>query len=523
MRHASLALILTSLAPAQTYDILIIGGRIVDGSGNPWFYGDVAVQGDTIAAIGKLSDTKAKLVIRAHGLTMAPGFIDIHTHSRRHIFEVPTAENNIRQGVTTLIEGNDGGSAVPLTPFLKRFSETPISINFGTFVGQGSVRDAVLGTENRKPTAEELERMRGIVRQAMFDGALGLSTGLFYVPGNFTPVEEVIELAKIAGSMGGIHISHMRDEASAVVDSVRETIRIGEDGGLPTQITHHKIIGLANWGKTAETLRLVEEARRRGVDVTLDQYPYTASSTGIAALFPQWSLEGGQKELVKRLSNPVMRQRIKQVIMDRIQTDRGAGDPKNVVIANCPHDASLAGKSLAQITDEKGVNPDLSNSAETAIEIQRKGGCSAIYHAIKEDDVERIMKYPWTMIASDGGIVRFGEGVPHPRHYGTFARVLGRYVRERHVLTLEDAVRKMSSLPANRLRLTDRGVLRPGLKADITVFNADTIADTATFLEPHKYAVGVHAVLVNGKPALLDGKITAERPGKVLYGPGTRR
>ncbi|HXA52589.1 MAG TPA: hypothetical protein VNV86_19870, partial [Candidatus Acidoferrum sp.] len=274
------------------YDIVIAGAKVVDGSGTPWFYADIGIRGDTIAAVGQLQNAPAALRIDARGMVVAPGFIDIHSHGRRGIMQVPTAENYLREGVTTIVEGPDGSSPLPIKDFLDGIARTPISINFATMVGQGSIRQQVMGSVNRKATAEELARMKEVAAQAMRDGAFGLSTGLFYVPGNFTPTEEVIELAKVVGRMGGIHISHMREEATHVIESVRETIRIGEEGGLPTQITHHKTIGQASWGKSAESLKLVEEARARGVDVTIDQYPYTASSTGISALVPQWALEG---------------------------------------------------------------------------------------------------------------------------------------------------------------------------------------------------------------------------------------
>jgi dihydroorotase/N-acyl-D-amino-acid deacylase len=432
---------------------------------------------------------------------------------------VPTAENYLREGVTTIVEGPDGSSAVPLAPFLDKVRQTPISINFATMVGQGSIREQVIGLANRKATPEEIEKMKGLAAQAMRDGAFGLSTGLFYVPGNYTPTEEVIELAKVVGRMGGIHISHMREEAAHVLDSVRETIRIGEEGGLPTQITHHKIIGRSNWGKSVETLRLVEEARARGVDVTIDQYPYTASSTSISALFPQWALEGGQKPLAERLTAPAERARIKAAIVENIRLDRGAGDPKNVVIANCPFDSGLAGKNLAELTRARGAGPTLENAADSAIELQQKGGCQAVYHAIGEEDVVRILRSPYTMIASDGEIPVFGQAAPHPRSYGTFARVLGVYVRERKVLTLEEAVRRMSGYPAQRLKLWDRGLLRPGMKADMVLFDADKIADRAEYERPHQYSVGVRDVVVNGKLVLRNEAVTTERPGRVLYGP----
>ncbi len=507
---------------AQPFDLLIANGRIVDGAGGPWFYGDIAIKGDSIAAIGHFDPKSAARVLDAKGMIVAPGFIDIHTHSRRGIFIDPMAQNYLRQGVTTLLEGNDGSSPLPIADFLKRVADARPAPNFGTFAGQGSIRQQVMQLVNRPATPGEIEAMRGLMRQAMLDGAFGMSTGLFYVPGNFTPPDEVIEVAKVAGAMGGMHISHMRNEAAQIVASVKETIRIGEDGHMPTQVTHHKVIGRANWGLSKETIELVEQARARGVDVTIDAYPYTASSTGTAALIPQWAQEGGQKALVERLNAPAQRARIKAVVADNLLNDRGAGDPANVVMASCGFDKSLAGKSLADITKDRGRAVNFENAAETLLEIQTSGGCSAVYHAISEEDVERILKYPFTMIGSDGEIPEFGVGAPHPRSYGTFARVLGRYVRDRHTITLEDAVHRMSGLPAARLKLFDRGLLRPGMKADVVVFDAATVADKAEFAKPHQYAVGFKHVVINGRPVILDGAMTAERPGRVLYGPAKK-
>lgn len=524
-RSAAFALLLAAalaacaLAQTPDFDILITGGRIADGSGAPWYFGDVGIRGDQIAEVGQLVGKKAARVINAKGRVVAPGFIDIHTHARRGIFQNPAAENYIRQGVTTLIEGNDGSSPVPLAPFFEKLKSVQMSVNFGSFVGQGSVRQEVMGLVNRPATAEEMSKMRGLVEQAMRDGAFGLSTGLFYVPGNFTPTKEVVELAAAAGGMGGMHISHMRDEAASIEASVRETIQIGEEGGLPTQVTHHKVIGKANWGKSKETIALIEAARARGVDVTVDAYPYTASSTGTAALFPQWSLEGGQKPLLERLEAQDARARIKATIVERILTDRGGGDPKNVVMASCAFDASLDGKSLAEITKLRGRDPSPENAAETAIEIQKKGGCSAVYHAISEDDIERILSYPFTMIGSDGEIPVFGRGAPHPRSYGTFARVLGRYVRERKTLKLETAIQKMSGLPSTRLKLLDRGLIRPGMRADVVVFDPATVNDRADFAKPHQYADGFEWVIVNGSPVIAGGVLTKNHPGRVLCGP----
>jgi len=329
----------------------------------------------------------------------------------------------------------------------------------------------------------------------------------------------VVELARVAGELGGIHQSHMRDEAAHVLDSVRDTIAIGERGGLPTQVTHHKIIGKVNWGKSVDTLRLVDEARARGVDVTIDQYPYTASSTSIqGGLVPQWAQEGGRDQILKQLRDETFRGKVLAAIASSIENDRGGGDPANVVLAACAWDPSLAGKSLAQVLRDRGRPVTIPRAAELVVEIVEKGGCSAIYHAINEEDLVRIMQHPATMVASDAapGIPTFGKAVPHPRAYGTFARVLGLYVREKHVLTLEQAVRKMSSFPAQRIGMRDRGLIRPGLKADVVVFNAATIIDRATFEKPHQYAEGVSAVIVNGQVTLKDGRMTGSRSGRIV-------
>jgi dihydroorotase/N-acyl-D-amino-acid deacylase len=508
----------TSRAQNPPYDLLLRNGRIVDGSGSPWYRGDVAIKGDTIVLIAPSINASAKRTIDLGGQVIAPGFIDIHTHARRGIFDVPTADNYVRQGVTTLIEGPDGSSPVPLAPFFARLEALPKSVNIASFIGQGSVRSAVIGDVNRKPTAEELNKMRALVEQGMKDGAFGLSSGLFYVPGTFTPTDEVVELAKVAGRYGGIYISHMRDEASGVIDSVKETIAIGERGGLPTQVTHHKIIGKGNWGQSVVTLRLIDEARARGVDATIDQYPYTASSTGIAsALLPAWALEGGRDDVLKRLKDKATRARIKAETIRLIREERGGGDPKNVVLARCDWDTSLAGKNLAEVTRLRKMAPTISNAAEAALWLVEQGGCQGIFHAISEADLVRILRHPATMIGSDGEIPIFGRASPHPRSYGTFARVLGVYVREKKTISLEDAVRKMSSFPAQRLGLTDRGLLRPGMKADIAIFDPARVRDLATFDKPHQYAEGFSYVIVNGQIVFEAGVMTAARPGRVLY------
>lgn len=507
------------VAGQPAYDLLLQNGRIVDGAGSPWHLGDLGVRGDTIVAIGRGLPGEARRTIDVAGAVIAPGFIDLHTHARRGILDVPTADNYVRQGVTTLIEGPDGSSPLPLRPFLDQLAALGTSPNLGSFVGQGSIREALLGPADRQPSAEQLARMKELVREAMRDGAFGLSTGLFYVPGAFTPTAEVVELARVAGELGGIHISHMREESKDVERSVSETIEIGEAGRLPTQVTHHKIIGTPNWGRSEATLKLVDAARARGVDVTIDQYPYTASSTGLQALLPAWALEGGRSRVLERLRDPATRTRIRAAVVESLRDGRGGGDARNVQIASCRWNPSLAGKNLAEIARAASRGADLESAADTALELVEQGGAQAIFHAIAEADLERILVHPATMVASDGEVTRFGEASPHPRSYGTFARVLSRYVRERRLLTLEQAVHKMTAQPAVRIGLLDRGLLRPGMKADVVVFDPERVRDRATFEQPHQYAEGFSLVVVSGVPVFEGGAMTAARPGRVLLGP----
>ena len=527
MALAALVLPLLLVPPAaaqddSAFDLLIRGGRLVDGTGNPWVRADVAVRGDRIVRIGHLPSATAERVIDAAGLVVAPGFVDPHTHAVRGIFDVPTADNYLLQGVTTLTEGNDGASPWPIGRHLARVADARISPNWAVFAGQGTIRRLVLGSDDREPTPDELERMLALVTQAMAEGAFGLSTGLFYVPGSFTGTEEVIALSRVAARHGGIYISHMRDEALRLLDSVRETIRIGEEAAVPVQMTHHKVIGRDMWGASVESLALVDAARARGVDITIDQYPYAASQTSITAVVPQWAQAGGRGELIARLRDPETRRRVREEIVYRIDHDRGGGDPANIVIGLCPWDRSLEGQSLADILVGRELEATSANAADLVMELVERGGARAIYHAMDEADVERIMQHPATAIGSDGGVSVFGESVPHPREYGTFARVLGRYVRERGVLTLEEAVRKMSGATAQRLGLQDRGLLREGFFADVAVFDPERVVDRATFEQPHRYAEGVEYVLVNGVLVVDGGEHTGARPGRVLYGPGRR-
>jgi N-acyl-D-amino-acid deacylase len=505
------------------YDLILRNGWIVDGTGSPWYRGDVAIREGVIAAVGPTISGPARREIDVAGQVISPGFVDVHSHGGGGIFEVPTAANLVRQGVTTLIAGPDGSSALPLRPWFDSLAALPTSINVGSMVGQGTIRSRLMGTVDRAATSAEMDEMRSLAEQAMHDGALGLSTGLFYVPGSFSTTEEVIELARVVGLLGGIHKSHMRDEASGIVESVLETIRIGEEGGLPTQVTHHKVIGAGYWGASVETLRLVDEARARGVDVTIDQYPYTASATSIhAALFPKWALEGGRARALERLADPGQRARIREETARIIELERGGGDPERVVISSCGWDATLAGKTLGDVIEMRNLEESLYGAADAAIWLTEEGGCGGIFHAIGEEDVVRIMRHPASMIASDGGIIVFGRAQPHPRSYGTFARVLSEYVRERGVLTLEEAVRKMSAFPAQRMGLSDRGLIRPGMVADVAVFDPARVRDMATFEEPHQYAEGFSLVLVNGEVVVEGDRVTDARPGRVLYGPAHR-
>jgi len=511
--------------PAQehmAFDLVLEGGSVWNGSGSHPVIEDIGVRGDRIVAIGDLSGVDTKQRIAVNGLAVVPGFIDIHSHAVRGsrqtsgLFKHPDAENYIRQGVTTVIGGPDGGSDLSIVGLLEDFEATAASVNFGTFIGHNTVREAVMGRENRAPAADELETMRQLVANGMRDGAFGLSSGLKYIPGAYSETAEVIELAKVAGAHGGIYISHMREEGLDLVKSVKETIRIGEEAGLPAQITHHKVVGVDMWGASAETLALVDAANARGVDVSIDQYPYTASSTGISVLFPAWSLAGPRALRLERLQSPETRARIKQGIVYNLVHDRGGNDPSRVAIANCEWDTSLNGKNLAGVLEERGQAVNMDNAAELAMELQENGGCFGVFHAMSEEDVTRIMRHPRTMIASDGGIHVPGEGVPHPRNYGTFSRVLAHYVRETHTLSAGEAIYKMSKWPAQRIGLQDRGRIQVGAMADIAVMDLDTVQDHASFENPHQYSSGVLHVLVNGEWVLRDGQMTGKRPGRAL-------
>ena len=499
-------------------DLLITNARIIDGTGNPWYRGWVAVSGSEIIAIGTNGEPEAGWIMDAGDRVVAPGFIDLHNHCDRGLFEVPEAESFVRQGVTTLIGGPDGGGAVDMGSYLADLDTLALGLNVCFTVGHNAVRRRVMGTADRPPTAEELEEMKKLVEKAMREGSIGISTGLKYVPGAYARTEEVIELAKVAASYGGFYTSHLREEGRGLIEAVEEAICIAEEAGIPVNLTHHKALGRSMWGKSMETLSLVDQARARGLDVTLDQYPYTATSTGLSVLFPPWSLAGGRDSLAARLEDQALRRTILDTVVYRLEHERGV---LTVTIAACEFDSTLEGKTLRSILEKRRIELTLQNAAALVLELQEKGGVSCIYHVLDEVDVERIMRHPCTMIASDGTVLPFGSGVPHPRSYGTFPRVLGEYVRERGVLTLEDAIRKMTSLPAQRASLVDRGVIRPGMAADLVVFDPAAVKDRATFLNPHQYPEGIETVIVNGEIVLEVGRLADRRPGKVIRRSGT--
>ncbi|MES2177871.1 MAG: D-aminoacylase [Gemmatimonadota bacterium] len=512
-------LCVASVAGAQTprYDLLIAGGTVIDGTGAERYRADVAITGDRIALVSRvpIPSTDARRVMNATGRIVSPGFIDLHAHLEP-LPELNGAESAVTQGVTLALGGPDGSSPWPFAPYLAAREAQGIGINVAFLVGHNTVRRAVMGEAARAPSTNELARMRAMIAQGMGEGAFGISTGLFYVPGTYSEIEEVIALSKVAADSGGIYTSHLRKEGLGLFDGVAEAIEIGRRAHIPIVLTHHKAVGQQMWGKSVVTLAMLDSARKAGVDVMADVYPYTATHTGISALIPSWALADGDSAFKRRISDAALKDSITRGIVFNILNDRGGGDLARVQFSRVSWDKTLEGKTLADWATRRGLPLTPENGAALVIEAQRNGGANAIYHVLDEADVRRIMSHPQTMIASDGRLSQPGDGHPHPRAYGTFPRVLGHYVREEHVLTLEQAVHKMTEMPAARLGLRDRGVLRAGAAADLVVFDAATIADRATFAEPHQYAVGIDAVLVNGVLAVDKGKVTGARSGKVL-------
>jgi dihydroorotase/N-acyl-D-amino-acid deacylase len=497
--------------------MLITGGTVVDGSGAPGYAADVAVRGDRIVVVSRsaIAPGDARRVIDAAGRVVAPGFIDLHAHLEP-LLRLPTAESHVRQGVTTALGGPDGGAPWPLGRYLDSVTALGVGMNVAYLTGHNTIRRAVMGTADRAPTAAELDRMRAMVAQAMGEGAFGLSTGLRYLPGAFATTDEVVALSAVAADSGGVYTSHLREEGLGLIEGVAEAITIGRRAKIPIVLTHHKVIGREMWGASARTLAMVDSARRAGVDVMMDQYPYTATSTGIGVLVPSWAMAGGDSAFARRLGQAALRDSIVRGIEFNLLHDRGGGELSRVQFAGVSWMHELEGKTLRDWARLRGLAPSVRNGATLVLEAVRRGGASAIFHVLDEGDVERIMRHPLTMIASDGRLTQPGEGEPHPRSYGTFPRVLARYVRERHVLTLEQAIHKMTGMPAARLGLEGRGRVGTGMFADLVIFDPATIADRATFDSPHQYPAGIDYVLVNGALAVDGGRFTGARAGRVL-------
>jgi N-acyl-D-amino-acid deacylase len=534
------------------YDLLIVHGHILDGTGGPWYEGSVAVKDGKIAAVGRLVHPTARRVIDAAGLVVAPGFIDLHCHSDYTLLVDGDAQSKVRQGVTTEIIGEDA-SAGPITSpeqsainksarppgfkitwqtlgqYFEVLEKGGTSVNVASYVGSGQVWMDVIGNVNRRPTPEEMNKMEGLVDQAMQDGAIGLASGLIYSPNMYATTDELIALAKVAARYGGIYTSHIRSEGVNEPAALREAIEIGEKAGLPVHILHFKIDDHEIWGHMADRIKIIQDARDRGVDITADQYPYLAGQTSLEQCLPPRFLEGTPEHRVELLKDPKARDEIRKDIASGLpgwnnNESKNTGGWHGVMVAAVqkPADKKYEGKRMDEVAAMMHTDPV---NAICDLLIAEGGSAKAIYFLMSEADVELAMQQPWVGIGSDGAAVSpemAFEGRPHPRYFGTFPRILGVYVREKHVLTLPDAVRKMTSLPAAITGLEQRGLLRSGMAADITIFNSETVSDRATFADPFQYPVGIPYVIVNGQVVIDQGRHAGARPGRVLYGRGKK-
>ncbi|MGN6493281.1 MAG: N-acyl-D-amino-acid deacylase family protein [Agriterribacter sp.] len=504
---------------APVCDILVRNGKIIDGTGNNWYYGDVAISAGRIVKTGKNLQFSSTQTIDATGLIVAPGFIDVHTHIEGDEAKEPTAQNFIYDGVTTVVAGNCGASNVNIAKYLSFIDSLRLSINVASLIGHNDVRKAVMGRANRDATPIELKQMEQLVEEAMQDGAVGLSTGLIYIPGTYAKTPEIITLAKAASKYNGVYATHMRDEGDSVTQSINEALSIGREANIPVEISHFKLSGQQNWGRSKETVAIIKAAREQGIDVTIDQYPYTASSTSISTLLPDALLADGQDSIVARLQRAEQKKQAINHMLARLKK-RKLKHFGYAVVASYKPDSTYNGKSIEAINLMKGRKHKAKYEAETVIDIMLNGGAGAVFHGMGEEDVQYIMQYPFNMFASDASIRVFGEGMPHPRGYGTNARVLGKYVREENVISLEEAIRRMTSLPAQKFQLQQRGLIKENMFADIVIFDAATVQDAATFGQPHAYSKGFKYVIVNGVLTVNNGLHTGARNGKALYGPG---
>jgi N-acyl-D-amino-acid deacylase len=534
-------------------DIVIHGGHIIDGTGNPWYVGDIAITDGRIVAIGKIPGGIAKRVIEARGLVVAPGFIDMLGQSETALLIDNRSVSKLAQGITSEITG-EGGSIAPqnaltiaaaqpsldpyhlkidwstLDEYWLRLAKKGTPINIGTYVGAAQVREAVLGDVNRAPTPEELEKMKALVAQAMQQGALGISTALIYPPGHYAKTEELIELAKVAARYGGIYATHMRSEGQNEVAAVREALRIGQEAGLPVEIFHLKVSGKGRAGKMIDIVRMIQEARDRGQDVTADMYPYLAGATALASSLPPWVADGGMDKLLERLHDPAVRQRIKTEMSatgertwENLYLDAGGAPGVMVASVVNPELKQFTGKTVAEIAQAQKKD---ALDALMDFVLADKGLSGALYFIASEEDLQTGLKQPWTSIGLDANELSLDgplfEPHTHPRAFGSMPRFLGHYVRDLQLMPLEQAIRKITSLPAQREHLVGRGLIKEGFFADITIFNPDAIIDKATYTEPAQLAEGVSYVLVNGQVAFENGKATGAMAGKALKGQGAR-
>ena len=506
LTHAS-----TQVAP---FDVILENARIIDGTGAPSRTGDVGIRDGRIASIGRLAAQPAKERLNLGGLALAPGFIDVHTHADG-IATKPLAENFIHMGVTSVVAGNCGSSALAVADALARIREATVAVNFATLVGHNTVRSSVMGSVERDPTVAELDRMKALVFKAMAEGAVGFSTGLQYVPGTYSKPNEILELARVAANEGGIYATHMRNEGTALEDSVAESIRVARMLDMRLEISHLKVDSPSRWGASAAALKLIDEARAAGIRVQADQYAYTAASSSLSIRFPSWALEGGGERTRARLQDDETWAKVKKD-MQGLLAERGFTDLSWAVVASYRADSSLNGLSMKQVAEKMIGNGSADAQLEAARRMMIGGGASMVYHLMGDDDIARIMRHPMVSFASDADVLERGAGVPHPRGYGNAVRVLSEYVRERKVISLEDAVRKMTSLPAQHFGFAGRGVIREGAAADLVVFDPAKVKDEATYPAPHAFASGLPHVLVNGVFVVRDGKTTGAKPGQIL-------
>jgi N-acyl-D-amino-acid deacylase len=544
MRTTLLLLLLTSLAQAaEPFDLLIKNARIIDGAGNNWFYADLAIQSKKIAAIGNLKDAQATRTIDAHNLVVAPGFIDVHTHVDTDILKSPAAENFIRDGVTTIVCGNCGGSVTNVADYFTKVKEKGSAVNVATLYGHNTVLKQTKGDAAGPLSPAQLSKAQDLIRQAMRDGAVGFSTGLIYTPGIYSSTEEIIDLAKASAEFGGIYATHMRSEGTEILKAIDEALRVGREANCRVEISHFKLPAdvARTIGGSDTTLGKVIAARAAGQEVWVDQYPYTASSTTISTLLPDWVLEKGNDEGRKILSDPKQVDLVLSDMKKDHEVKRHRRTLAYAVIASCKGFPDLTGRDLetaAQVlklrregkpsTELLNEHPEklppvtMEDQYRAVIDIWLKGGASCVFHSMNEEEVTNILKCPIISVASDSGIREFGSGMPHPRGYGTNARVLGHYVRELKLIPLEDAIRKMTSMPATAFRFQDRGLIKEGLAADLVIFDPQTIIDKATFEQPHQYSQGMKYVIVNGIPVIDNEKLTEARPGQILKGPAAK-